>query len=394
MFKKDKKKIKINIKNILFVFLGFLSIILIGIFIIFLYTDKIEKEVKAGFFDYTNIFVSSINSEKVKNLTNDEKDLSNPDYQRISEQLLKMENVSKNIGVHWIYTMFLKDGQIIFGPDSIPAGEFGHSNPGDVFKDPSLVMKQSFLNVLEKGSIEMLGPDTDIWGTWLSALVPISDFKTGQIIGVLGADIDYSYYRSVVFNKQLLLIISLILVLFLFVGVSFYIINVKRITNKIKENERQQQIILDAIPAWVFYKDSNNNFIKVNKVFADSMKMSKEQLEGKSGWDYYPKEQADAYWKDDKEVIEKGISKVNIVEPFETPSGKFWMRTDKIPYTNEKGEIIGIIGFAIDITLIKQSEDNLKKHNEEVEKLNKLMIGRELEMVNLKEEIAKLKNNG
>jgi PAS domain S-box-containing protein len=60
-------------------------------------------------------------------------------------------------------------------------------------------------------------------------------------------------------------------------------------------------------------------------------------------------------------------------------------------YRNEKGNVVGVFGSARDITELKKAEDSLKEHTEEVEKLNKIMVGRELKMVELKQEIAKLK---
>src|SRR4030043_1790132 len=40
------------------------------------------------------------------------------------------------------------------------------------------------------------------------------------------------------------------------------------------------EIIIDSIPGLVFYKDTNNRFIRVNKYMCDTYKMSKKQLEG------------------------------------------------------------------------------------------------------------------
>jgi PAS domain S-box-containing protein len=51
-----------------------------------------------------------------------------------------------------------------------------------------------------------------------------------------------------------------------------------------------------------------------------------------------------------------------------------------------------VLGAARDITLRKQEEEETKKHTQEVEKLNDLMVGRELKMVEMKKEIEDLKN--
>ncbi|MDZ7767360.1 MAG: CHASE domain-containing protein [Melioribacteraceae bacterium] len=138
----------------------------------------------------------------------------------------------------------------------------------------------------------------------------------------------------------------------------------------LKKLQEDQQILLDNIPAWVFYKDTENRFIRVNKTLADVMGMTIDQLDGKSLFDIFPKERAEAYWKDDKEVLDSGTSKSRIIESMESPNGNIWVQTDKIPYRDEQGKITGLIGFSLDITKRKDAEDELKKSYEQITKIN------------------------
>ena len=128
-------------------------------------------------------------------------------------------------------------------------------------------------------------------------------------------------------------------------------------------NRQQEdlQIILDNVPAWIYYKDRENRYVRVNKLFADTMGMSKEQLEGKSLFDIFPREQAEAFWSDDKEVIKFNKPKTGIIEPVNTPGGMLWAQTDKIPCYDIQGNIIGITGFTVDITERKLAEEEWEK---------------------------------
>jgi hypothetical protein len=67
------------------------------------------------------------------------------------------------------------------------------------------------------------------------------------------------------------------------------------------------------------------------------------------------------YWEDDKEVITSGKPKLGIIEPIDTATGTRWVQTDKIPYRDKEGRIIGIIGFAVDITERKQAEEERER---------------------------------
>lgn len=133
-----------------------------------------------------------------------------------------------------------------------------------------------------------------------------------------------------------------------------------RLQEALRHMAEELEVILDTLPAWVFYKDKENRFIRVNKTFADVMGMSKEQLAGASCFALYPKEQADDFWKDDLEVISSGKPKVKIVETVTLADGLHWVQTEKIPFRDERGRIIGIIGFASDITERKIMEDEIR----------------------------------
>jgi C4-dicarboxylate-specific signal transduction histidine kinase len=102
------------------------------------------------------------------------------------------------------------------------------------------------------------------------------------------------------------------------------------------------------------------------------MKMSKEELEGKSLFDIYPTKQAEAFWMDDKEVIAFGKPKRNILESMDIKEGILWVQTDKIPYRDEQGNVIGIIGFSTDVTERRQAEEKRKNILEQLFRAEKL----------------------
>jgi PAS domain S-box-containing protein len=181
-------------------------------------------------------------------------------------------------------------------------------------------------------------------------------------------------------------------------GKIFIYASVRDITERSKlkkqliKKQKEQEIILDSIPAWIFYKDTQNRFIRVNKAFADIMGVPKSELEGRDMSEFFSQEQAMSFWEDDKEVVSSGLPKKNIIEKMDSPQGVLWVQTDKIPYSDEDNNIIGVIGFALDITKKKEAEDELLKTNKDLERLNKLMVGRELEMVKLKKDLEDIKS--
>ncbi len=134
----------------------------------------------------------------------------------------------------------------------------------------------------------------------------------------------------------------------------------------LQKKREDLQTILDSSPIMIFLKDLENRFIHVNKTLAEVARLPKEAIEGKKVMEFFP-EQAQDYWDEDKELIASGKAKKGIVKLVETPIGPRWMQTDKIPYRDAAGDIIGIIGFSIDITEKKLFSDRLQTLNHELE---------------------------
>lgn len=146
----------------------------------------------------------------------------------------------------------------------------------------------------------------------------------------------------------------------------------------VEERTSELQIILDSVPAMVFYKDKKNRFVRTNRAFEDAMGLPKNKLEGQSIFDLYPKEQAEAYWKDDLEVIDTGKAKRGIVEPMDSSQGTKILQTDKIPSFDEKGLVSGIIGFSVDITESRRAEKERETTIEFLRLVNESTRTREL----------------
>ncbi len=128
------------------------------------------------------------------------------------------------------------------------------------------------------------------------------------------------------------------------------------------------EVLLDSVPAFIWYKDCENRILRANRLAAESIGLSVDQVEGRSVYDLYPDEAA-KYHQDDLEVIGSAEPKLGIVEFLTTASGeKRWVRTDKIPYRNDTGEILGVIVFAVDISERVRAEEALQRAHDELER--------------------------
>jgi PAS domain S-box-containing protein len=127
------------------------------------------------------------------------------------------------------------------------------------------------------------------------------------------------------------------------------------------EQREELRVILDAMPAMLWYKDRDNRIIRANREAAALNGMTPAEIEGRSTFDLFPGH-AEQYHRDDLAVITTGVPKLGIVEPLQTASGEQrWLRTDKLPYRDAHGEIIGVLVFAVDITEQRHAEQALEQ---------------------------------
>jgi len=130
----------------------------------------------------------------------------------------------------------------------------------------------------------------------------------------------------------------------------------------IREHFKEQQfrqVLLDSIPAMIFVKDAENRLIAINRAYKEITGLKPEDVLGRKVSDIIDNQVlAEKRWQDDLEVIQSGLPKRNIIEQLLT-NNKRWFTTDKIPYKTLAGEIIGVIGFSIEITDRKNAEDAL-----------------------------------
>lgn len=125
------------------------------------------------------------------------------------------------------------------------------------------------------------------------------------------------------------------------------------------DSERQRaelQLILDTVPALVFYKDRDSRFLRVNRQLARLAKVSPEDFIGKSDAEMGSPKGA-KYRQDDLQVMTSGEPLRQLEERIHTADGIRWLLTDKLPYRDEQGRITGIVGFSVDITARKFAQE-------------------------------------
>lgn len=123
------------------------------------------------------------------------------------------------------------------------------------------------------------------------------------------------------------------------------------------------QLVLDNVPAFVFWKDRDSRYLGCNTMYADALGLANlDEIVGKDDFELYSPDLAEKYQADDREVIETGESKLRYEERWSCKrcdKSDLWVETTKVPLKDREGNIIGVIGLYRDITLQKKEQEQI-----------------------------------
>jgi two-component system cell cycle sensor histidine kinase/response regulator CckA len=125
--------------------------------------------------------------------------------------------------------------------------------------------------------------------------------------------------------------------------------------------------ILDTIPDPIFVKDEHHAWIVLNEAFCGFMGHSREELLGKSDYDFFPKEEADVFWRLDDALFTTGETNEN-EESFTDRAGDVHVISTKKALCLDAGGNRILAGVIRDITARVRAEEALRRAHEDLER--------------------------
>lgn len=146
----------------------------------------------------------------------------------------------------------------------------------------------------------------------------------------------------------------------------------KRAADELKRQKEEFEMIFNLVPAQIWYKDTQNNFIRVNRQVCSDLGMTNEIIEGHSAEELFPSF-AQQYFKDDLEVFNARKPKLGIIEQINNAKGELlWVHTDKVPVFDKDGQVDGLVAIIQDITQLKLVEKELIEAKNKAEESDRL----------------------
>ncbi|MGA9779368.1 MAG: SpoIIE family protein phosphatase [Limisphaerales bacterium] len=134
----------------------------------------------------------------------------------------------------------------------------------------------------------------------------------------------------------------------------------------LRNSESLYHSLVETMPQNVFRKDLQSRFTFANQQYCKHYKCKLEDILGKTDFDFFPKELAEKYLRDDRRVMETGQTYEIIEEHHPLGQEKTIVQVVKTPLYGADGSIIGLQGIFWDITAQKMAEEQIRRANAEL----------------------------
>jgi PAS domain S-box-containing protein len=144
-------------------------------------------------------------------------------------------------------------------------------------------------------------------------------------------------------------------------GVSLVLADItarKKVEEQLRVSEQFLNAIVNAIPSPIFVKNRRHEWVLLNDANVALIGASREQLLGKSDYDYFPPNQAAVFWELDEKTFELGFT-IN-EETITNARGEFrTVITHKVVIPSHTEPYL--VGVIMDITELKRTEAELRQ---------------------------------
>jgi signal transduction histidine kinase/CheY-like chemotaxis protein/HPt (histidine-containing phosphotransfer) domain-containing protein len=177
--------------------LTLLGLLVCGFFVV-LWAGKQEAErQRQVLLDTARRASQAVNRDHLEHLSASAADLDSWHYRRLKGQFQVMRSAMPD--ARFLYLMRNEAGRFVFQVDSEAPGSKDESPPGQVYNEVTPAFQQAFDQAREA----IIGPESDRWGTFITALVPLRHQRTGRVTTMLGADMDAREFTAAVRASQL-----------------------------------------------------------------------------------------------------------------------------------------------------------------------------------------------
>ena len=158
------------------------------------------------------------------------------------------------------------------------------------------------------------------------------------------------------------------------VGIVRDITEQKQTSASLDEERHLLRTLIENSPDFIYVKDTEGRFRIVNQAIVRAFGASDpSELIGKTDFDFHPPELARQYQTDERAVLTSGQPMINHEEPVveQTTGRQKWLLSTKVPFCDQQGNIVGLVGVIRDITAQKAASQSLEQLNQDLRNANR-----------------------
>lgn len=159
------------------------------------------------------------------------------------------------------------------------------------------------------------------------------------------------------------------------------IIERDRAKDALSNNMDLLEAIIESIASPLFFKDGQGLYLGCNSLFSDYIGLTKKQIIGSSVFDVAPPELAAIYHRADLDLMESRGTQTYESQVRYADGTLHDIVFNKATILRSDGQVGGLVGVMLDITALKQAEDEKDKltqsllHSQKIESIGRLAAG-------------------
>jgi len=205
-----------------------------GFLLIWQIAENLNNNAKQSLRDQVRTVAQSINPQRLKMLSGKATDVDLPDYARIKQQLYNIRTTNDACKFLYILAYNKNNNDVYFFIDSQSMDSEDYAPPGLVYDE----VTDEFRAAVKAGVETFVGPVTDRWGTIVTAMAPLHHPDTGEVIAMLGMDVEADEWHTYIAGLSVMPISLTILATILLILTVFL---------KIKTNELHESVSIDSL---------------------------------------------------------------------------------------------------------------------------------------------------
>lgn len=322
-----------------------------------------QKWQEWDFFVDSRMLSAGIDREELTAVLASDNPAESRDYQILREQLATFCDLLPECQFTYLaarrdnLTFFVADSEPEDSPDHSPFGEFYPTGDGDPEWDAAFA-----------GEAVLEGPETDSFGTWMSALVPIRN-STGDVIAIFGADIDIADWVAALAHARFSGILSTAALMATLIVAFAINRNTLRARWRLAASDRHFRTLSNTAPLLIWETDAEDLAIYFNDRWLAFTGLSPDAAHHNGWLSAIAPEDRDQYLS-----ARRGFTSRS--EPYtleyrlRQADGSFRIVSESAaPNTSTSGRLLGYVGACTDVTESRAVEQRFQETRDRLQAL-------------------------